>query len=102
MSGDDVMTPAEVSVLVGDDIDYWLGNPFMAPELLAEKVAWWVTRALAARLEPIEVVAEQWEADDREHLATFGQHLMGGAVASCAEQLRAALTTEATTGAGHA
>ena len=40
----------------------------------------------------------QWEADDRESLDTFGQHLMGGAVLSCAEQLRAAIAAAGSTG----
>lgn len=48
----------------------------------------------------VELLAEQWERDEQESLNTFGQHLMGGAVAVCAEQLRAVLdvvTSPATT-----
>lgn len=41
------LTVEQASELVGDDIAYWLSNPFMTPDMLAEKVAWWVTRARA-------------------------------------------------------
>jgi hypothetical protein len=36
---------AKASALVDDDIAYWLSNPFMSPDLLADKVCWWVERA---------------------------------------------------------
>lgn len=39
------LTVKQASELVGDDIAFWLGNPFMTPDMLAEKVAWWVSRA---------------------------------------------------------
>ena len=42
------LTIAEANELVGDDIAYWLGNPFMTPELLAEKVCWWLATAREA------------------------------------------------------
>lgn len=41
----DVLTPQKVSALVGDDIEYWLGNPFMDSGLLVRKVCSWVVRA---------------------------------------------------------
>lgn len=40
------LTVAQVNALTGDDIEAWLANPFMSPEMLAEKVCWWVTVAL--------------------------------------------------------
>lgn len=39
------LTVEQASELVCDDIAYWLSNPFMTPDMLAEKVAWWITRA---------------------------------------------------------
>ena len=39
------LTVEQASALVGDDIAYWLGNKFMSPEMLAEKVAWWMSAA---------------------------------------------------------
>ena len=39
------LTVEEASELVGDDIAYWLANPFMTPDMLAEKAAWWISRA---------------------------------------------------------
>lgn len=40
------LTIEEASDLVQDDIMFWLNNPFMTPELLAEKVCWWMKKAL--------------------------------------------------------
>lgn len=39
----------------------------------------------------MDALAGKWERDDNESLNTFGQHLMGGAVLSCAEHLRTAI-----------
>ena len=44
------LTQAEVDALTGDDVAYWLSNPFMTPDLLVEKVRWWVSRAHEAGL----------------------------------------------------
>jgi hypothetical protein len=33
--------------LVGDDIDYWMRNPFLTPEMRVEKVLWWLSSATA-------------------------------------------------------
>lgn len=41
--------------------------------------------------ERVEALIDTWQRDDEESLNGFGQHLMGGAVLSCAEHLRAAL-----------
>lgn len=38
----------KASALVEDDIAYWLGNPFMTPDLLADKVCWWIERTTNA------------------------------------------------------
>lgn len=40
------LTTEQASALVGDDIAYHLHNPFMTPELIEQKVCWWITRAL--------------------------------------------------------
>jgi hypothetical protein len=48
------LTLAEASDLVGDDIAYWLNNPFVASDFIAGKVCWWITKA-AARAIPPEV-----------------------------------------------
>jgi hypothetical protein len=42
------MNEAEVNALTGDDIGYWIRNPFMTPDLLVEKVCFWVSAALPA------------------------------------------------------
>jgi len=44
----EALTLAEANSVVGDDIAYWVDNPFMPPELVVEKVCWWVTRAMQA------------------------------------------------------
>lgn len=44
---DQSLTVDQASELVGDDIAFWLSNRFMTPDMLAEKVAWWISRALA-------------------------------------------------------
>jgi hypothetical protein len=41
-------TVAEVDALTGDDMMYWLENQFMTPELIAEKVCYWIARVLVA------------------------------------------------------
>ena len=46
---DPTLTLDEANALTGDDIESWLANPFMTPDMLAEKVCWWLTAALAAR-----------------------------------------------------
>lgn len=47
--------------------------------------------ALLDQVERVEKLAARWEADAHEHLITHGQHLMGGAVESCVDHLRAVL-----------
>lgn len=47
------LTEDEANALVGDEIAYWLGNPFMDRELLAAKVRWWLS--IAARRAPAPV-----------------------------------------------
>lgn len=44
------------------------------------------------RTERALLLAVRWQKDDREHMKAFGQHLMGGAVLACAEQLIDALS----------
>ncbi len=39
------LTLDQASDLVGDDIGYWLNNPFMDREAIAQKICWWITRA---------------------------------------------------------
>jgi hypothetical protein len=38
------MTIEDAGRLLGDDIEYWMSNPFMSPEMRTEKVLWWLTR----------------------------------------------------------
>ncbi len=45
---DPTLTLDEVSALVGDDVAYWLSNPFLPPDAVAKKVCWWITRAVSA------------------------------------------------------
>lgn len=52
------LTVDQANALVGDDITYWLANPFTTPDMLAEKVCWWIGRALVAR--PTADGAENW------------------------------------------
>lgn len=40
------LTVEDVDALTGDDVMFWLNNQFMTPELLAQKVCYWVTRAI--------------------------------------------------------
>jgi hypothetical protein len=39
------MTLDEASALVGDDIGYWLSNPFLDRAAVEAKVCWWIERA---------------------------------------------------------
>lgn len=40
-----MLTVGEASAVVGDDIAYWFDNPYVTRDMLAEKVAWWITVA---------------------------------------------------------
>lgn len=42
---DDMLSLDEVNEVVGDDVTYWINNPFMDREALTEKVRWWITQA---------------------------------------------------------
>lgn len=42
------LTVEQASEIVGDDIAFWLSNPFMTPEMQIEKVCWWISRALVS------------------------------------------------------
>lgn len=44
------LTLAEASEIVGDDIAYWLNNPFLDREAVAEKVCFWVAQARVTSL----------------------------------------------------
>ena len=49
----------DVEALVGDDIAYWINNPFLPPELLAEKVRHWIsTTAARVRAETLREAAD--------------------------------------------
>lgn len=43
-----LLTNAELNEITGDDVAYWLSNPFMDRERLGEKVRWWITVAAQA------------------------------------------------------
>jgi hypothetical protein len=45
---DDMLTLDEIEALIGDDVGYWMHNPFVDRDMLTEKVRWWVTRAVEA------------------------------------------------------
>jgi hypothetical protein len=45
----DDLTAAEVNALTGDDIAYWINNPFVTNDMLVEKVRYWITTALRAQ-----------------------------------------------------
>lgn len=47
IDGSGSLTIDQASDLVGDDIAYWLNNPFMDRESIAAKVCWWISRAAA-------------------------------------------------------
>lgn len=55
------MTVEKVNELVGDDIAYWLGNPFMTSEMLAYKVCWWVSTAMSAAVADEVLAREEWK-----------------------------------------
>lgn len=40
-------TADEWNALLGDDIAYWMGNPFLSPEMRTDKVVWWLNKAAA-------------------------------------------------------
>lgn len=46
-----LLTLEEASDLVGDDIAYWLRNPFMDPASIEAKVCWWIARAATGGVE---------------------------------------------------
>lgn len=48
------LTIDQVDAITDDDMTYWLGNPFMTPEMLAEKVCYWVTKAVDSVLAAVE------------------------------------------------
>lgn len=48
MNTERTMTRDEIEALVGDDLAYWLTNPFVDIESIEVKVRWWVSRAAAA------------------------------------------------------
>lgn len=54
----------EIDEITGDDVRYWLGNDFMSPDLLAEKVRSWISAVVAAHLAPVE-------AERTRHYAAF-------------------------------
>lgn len=41
-----MLTIEEIEALTGDDVTYWITNPFVDRESLVEKVRWWVTVAV--------------------------------------------------------
>lgn len=55
MADDDrTLDEDQVRDLLGDDVRYWIENPFMPPDLIVEKVCWWVTVAnRAAHYPPV-------------------------------------------------
>jgi hypothetical protein len=42
---DEPLTLDQASEIVGDDIAYWLNNPFMDREAIAQKVCYWISQA---------------------------------------------------------
>lgn len=91
---------ADLELLRDDALDdglptsaMWLTCAIETVNDLAARLADAEARAEAAeaKVARVKELADEWEADDEESLNTFGQHLMGGSVLSCAEHLREAL-----------
>lgn len=47
---DQGLSAEQIDAITGDDIAYWLGNAFMTPELLADKVRYWINAVVAERV----------------------------------------------------
>ena len=70
-----------------------LGSQTHATLIAISKSAMWRLERVNDKIRRVEALLEQYEADDREHLNTFGQHHPCAVWA--AAQLREALTGEA-------
>lgn len=45
---EELLSIADIDALTGDDIAYWLNNPFVDRDSIAGKVRFWVTKSVAA------------------------------------------------------
>lgn len=61
------LTLEELSALVGDDVEFWLGNPFAARDDIAAKVCRWASKVRAAE----QAKASEWEATANRYAAQF-------------------------------
>lgn len=63
-------------LLKGDDIEYWMNNAFMTPELRIDKVHYWITTAV----QQAKADALRRAADEQERLSTGPRALGNKAV----------------------
>jgi hypothetical protein len=89
-AGGEVEALAKAGDLVGDDIAYWLGNPFVTPDLLGDKVCWWIERARQAAADAVlaEARAMCCDADTSKNHTARAEH---SRVMAIAERLAAAV-----------
>jgi hypothetical protein len=66
MSNDDLMSIADIDALTGDDIIFWLNNPFIARDYIAGKIRFWVTKSVTAS---IARAAAEWSRRANEGLS---------------------------------
>lgn len=66
----------QASELVRDDIASWIGNPFMTPEMLTGKAAFWVSEAhsecIKTAADLLGKVVDYWEGRPLTH---HGEHI---------------------------
>lgn len=61
------LTLEELSALVGDDVEFWLGNPFVGRDDIAAKVCHWASKVRASE----QAKASEWEATANRYAAQF-------------------------------
>jgi hypothetical protein len=66
MSADDMLSIADIEALTGDDIAYWLNNPFVSRGYIVGKIRFWVTKSVAAS---IARAAAEWSQRVNEGLS---------------------------------
>jgi hypothetical protein len=66
MSKDDLLSIADIDALTGDNIIYWLNNPFIARGYIVGKIRFWVTKSVAAS---IARAAAEWSSRANEGLS---------------------------------
>lgn len=77
------LTEEDVQAIVKDDLRFWLGNPFMTPDMLAEKVVWWINAVVAARVAAAQAEALEQAADEVDYSGYYDPAASGGVSTSC-------------------